>query len=122
MQGQIFINGVPIEENQNWYVSNTGYVIQLARPYYDELTVRENLTLAAWIRLPATAREKFQRVEQVMDVVRRERRRKGEREEGRKGGREGGRERRVREREREGGREEGKVAQNVKVSSFEGVL
>ena len=69
-QGQIFINGVPLEENRDWYVSNTGYVIQLARPYYEELTVRENLTFAAWIRLKNTAREKFQRVEQVMDVVR----------------------------------------------------
>ena len=68
-QGQIFINGVPLEENREWYTSNTGYVIQLARPYYEELTVRENLTLAAWIRLKDTAREKFQRVEQVMDVV-----------------------------------------------------
>ena len=59
-----------MEENRNWYVSNTGYVIQLARPYYEELTVRENLTLAAWIRLTIATREKLQRVEQVMDVVR----------------------------------------------------
>ena len=69
-QGQIYINGIPVEENQNWYTSNTGYVIQLARPYYEELTVRENLTLAAWIRLTISTREKFQRVEQVLDVVR----------------------------------------------------
>ena len=99
--------------NRNWYMSNTGYVIQLARPYYEELTVRENLTLAAWIRLPDTAREKFQRVEQVMDVVRREGGRGGEREGGEReggereggGGREGWREREVR---REGGKKWGR--------------
>ena len=70
-----------MEENRDWYISNTGYVIQLARPYYEELTVRENLTLAAWIRLKYTAREKYQRVEQVMDVVseRREREIDGQR-------------------------------------------
>ena len=86
---------MPIEVNRNWYISNTGYVIQLARPYYEELTVRENLTLAAWIRLPDTAREKFQRVEQVMDVVS---------EGGRGGGRGGG----GRGEGREGGRREGR--------------
>ena len=66
----MFINGLPVEENQNWYISNTGYVLQLARPYYEELTVRENLTLAAWIKLHISKRDKFQRVEQVMEVVR----------------------------------------------------
>ena len=32
--------------------------------------MRENLTLAAWVKLHAGTREKFERVEQVMDVVR----------------------------------------------------
>ena len=69
-QGNVFVNGFPVEKNRNWYVSNTGYVLQLAAPYYEELTVRENLTLAAWVKLPFRSREKFQRVEQVMEVVR----------------------------------------------------
>ena len=62
-----------MEEIRDWYVANTGYVLQLARPFYEELTVRDNLTLAAQIRLPVTAtfttKEKFKRVEQVLDVV-----------------------------------------------------
>ena len=32
--------------------------------------MRENLTLAAWVKLHVGTREKFERVEQVMDVVR----------------------------------------------------
>ena len=46
-------------------------MLQLALPYYEELTVRENLTLAAQLKLPKdyTMREKFERVEQVMEVV-----------------------------------------------------
>ena len=64
------MNGLPLEENQNWYLGNMGYVLQLAVPYYEELTVRENLTLAAWVKLHISSREKFQRVEQVMEVVR----------------------------------------------------
>ena len=70
MQGNVFVNGCPVEENRNWYISNTGYVLQLAAPYYEELTVRENLTLATWVKLHISSREKFQRVEQVMEVVR----------------------------------------------------
>ena len=66
----MFVNGLPFEENQNWYIGNMGYVLQLAVPYYEELTVRENLTLAAWVKLHISSREKFQRVEQVMEVVR----------------------------------------------------
>ena len=70
-QGSIFVNGTPVEEIREWYIANTGYVLQLALPYYEELTVRENLTLAAQLKLPKnyTLREKFERVEQVMEVV-----------------------------------------------------
>ena len=66
----MFVNGFPLEENRKWYINNTGYVLQLAAPYYEELTVRENLTLAAWVKLHISSREKFQRVEQMMEVVR----------------------------------------------------
>ena len=38
-------------------------------PYYEELTVRENLTLAAQMRLSFSMREKFERIEQVMNGV-----------------------------------------------------
>ena len=60
-----------MEDVRDWYVANTGYVLQLATPYYEELTVRENLTLAAAMKLSDmyTLREKFERVEQVMEVV-----------------------------------------------------
>lgn len=56
---------------REWYVSNTGYVLQLATPYYAELTVRDNLTLAAQIMLGknVTMKDKFRRVELVMQVV-----------------------------------------------------
>lgn len=60
-----------MEDVRSWYIAHTGYVLQLATPYYEELTVRENLTLASQIQLPNkyTVREKFQRVEQVMGMV-----------------------------------------------------
>ena len=60
-----------MEDVRDWYVHNTGYMLQLATPYYEQLTVRENLTLAAAMKLPDkfTLREKFERVEQVMEVV-----------------------------------------------------
>ena len=60
-----------MDEVRDWYITNTGYVLQLATPYYEELTVRENLTLAAQIRLPKTLslEDKFERVEKVMNEV-----------------------------------------------------
>ncbi len=71
MQGEIYINGISMDEIRDWYVANTGYVLQLAMPYYEELTVRENVTLAAQIRLPKSlsVEERFERVEQVMREV-----------------------------------------------------
>ena len=73
-----------MDKIRDWYIYNTGYVLQLATPYYEELTVRENLTLAAQMRLPKTLelqekfvilktlelQEKFDRVEKVMKEVR----------------------------------------------------
>lgn len=65
------MNGTPIDKVRDWYVTNTGYVLQLATPYYEELTVRENVTLAAQMRLHKSVSldEKFERVEQVMREV-----------------------------------------------------
>jgi ABC-type multidrug transport system ATPase subunit len=66
------VNGIPVDNVRDWYIANTGYVLQLATPYYEELTVRENLTLAAQMRLANTLelQEKFDRVEKVMKEVR----------------------------------------------------
>ena len=69
MQGSIFVNGHKMENIKDWYIANTGYVLQLAMPYYEKLTVRENLTLAAQMRLSFSMREKLERVEQVMNEV-----------------------------------------------------
>ena len=43
-----------LDKIRDWYVANSGYVLQLAMPYYEELTVRENLTLAAQMRLSSS--------------------------------------------------------------------
>ena len=71
VQGEIYVNGVLLEEVRDWYTANSGYVLQLATTYYEELTVRENLVLSAQLKLPKdfTTKEKFERVEQVMNVV-----------------------------------------------------
>lgn len=68
----MYINGTPVDDILEWYIANTGYVLQLATPYSEEMTVRENLTLAAQMKLPKsfTLREKFERIEQVMHMVR----------------------------------------------------
>ena len=60
-----------MDKVRDWYIAHTGYVLQLATPYYEELTVRENLTLAVQMRLQKTLslEDKFERVEQVMREV-----------------------------------------------------
>ena len=69
---QVFINGLSNSETREWFKSNSGYVMQLATPYYEELTVRENLTFSALMRLPKTMsiKNKLMRVEQVIGQVR----------------------------------------------------
>ena len=71
LQGEILVNGTPVDDVHDWYVANTGYVLQLAAPFCEELTVRENITLAAQMRLPKTlsVTEKLDRVEKVMREV-----------------------------------------------------
>lgn len=71
LQGDLYVNGIPLDEVRNWYVANIGYVTQLGTPYYEELTVRENLTLIAQMKLHKnfTLQKKFERIEQVMRVV-----------------------------------------------------
>ena len=47
---------------------NTGYVRQLAKSYYNELTVRENLVFSMCIQAPMGMKlsQKLERVEQVI--------------------------------------------------------
>ena len=70
-QGDIFVNGHYLQDLQQWYKQNTGYVLQLATPYYDEMTVKENLLYSAMMRVPAGTprKEIFERVEVVMREV-----------------------------------------------------
>ena len=53
------------------YTEHIGYVLQSATPYYAELTVRQNLILAAHMKLDSKMawREKSQRVQEVLSVV-----------------------------------------------------
>ena len=70
-QGEVMYNGHRMEGAvQESFVANTGYVLQLATPYYEELTVRDNLTLAAEMKLnELTREEKFERVKEVIKMV-----------------------------------------------------
>ena len=67
----MYINGVGLGQVKDWYARKIGYVLQLAVPYYEELTVRQNLFFAAHMRLPkaTSAAEKYQRVEQIIAQV-----------------------------------------------------
>ncbi len=70
-EGSIYVNGTTFNKLHSWYIARTGYVLQLATPYYHTLTVRENITLAAQMRLPKTLslQEKLERVEQILEEV-----------------------------------------------------
>lgn len=69
----MFINGVPrsLGNVHKWFARKIGYVLQLAVPYYEELTVRQNLFFAAHMRLPKSMSnaQKFERVEQILAEV-----------------------------------------------------
>ncbi|KAL9959100.1 hypothetical protein ACROYT_G036183 [Oculina patagonica] len=68
-RGRVYINGVSMDAGvQDWYSRKIGYVLQLAVPYYEELTVRQNLFFAAHMRLPKSMSHtrKFERVEQIL--------------------------------------------------------
>ena len=68
----MYINGVGMNAGvQDWYSRKIGYVLQLAVPYYEELTVRQNLFFAAHMRLPKSMSnsKKFERVEQLLAEV-----------------------------------------------------
>jgi ABC-type multidrug transport system ATPase subunit len=67
----VLINGIPFEHLRKWYVKHSGYVLQLAVPYYEELTVRQNLLLAALMRLPKSMSPemRFERVERIIQQI-----------------------------------------------------
>ena len=69
----MYINGIALMNTnvQDWYARKIGYVLQLAVPYYEELTVRQNLFFAAHMRLPKSMSHirKFERVEQILAEV-----------------------------------------------------
>eukprot|EP00794_Sanderia_malayensis_P009961 gene9961-10981_t len=67
-KGKVLINGLTNFETREWFKRHSGYVMQLATPYHEELTVRENLTYSALMRLPKdmNIRNKLWRVEQVL--------------------------------------------------------
>ena len=67
----MYINGVGLDRVQDWYAHKIGYVLQLAVPYYEELTVRQNLFFAAHMRLTKkmSLSSKFKRVEQILAEV-----------------------------------------------------
>lgn len=67
----MYINGVGLGRVQDWYACKVGYVLQLAVPYYEELTVRQNLFFVAHMRLPkgTSASDKCERVEQIIAEV-----------------------------------------------------
>ena len=56
---------------QDWYSRKIGYVLQLAVPYYEELTVRQNIFFALQMRLSKSMSHsrKFERVEQILAEV-----------------------------------------------------
>lgn len=68
LQGEILINGTPLHKIREWFIVNTGYVRQLAKSYYDELTVRENLIFSMSMRAQKGMKlsQKLERVEQVI--------------------------------------------------------
>ena len=64
----MLVRGHPLDTVRNWYHDNMGYTMQLASPYFGELTVRENLLFCALMRLPHTMGQEqiFERVERVI--------------------------------------------------------
>ena len=67
-QGDILINGTPLHKIREWFIVNTGYVRQLAKSYYNELTVRENLIFSMNMQAQKGMKlsQKLERVEQVI--------------------------------------------------------
>ena len=50
------------------YIEHTGYVLQLATPYYEELTVLENLRFSAVIKV-AARRNRLELLDYIDDIM-----------------------------------------------------
>ena len=70
-QGDVFVQGIPLALMKNWFKRNSAYVRQLTCPYYEELTVRENILLSANMQMPPDTKvvQVLERVEQVINEV-----------------------------------------------------
>eukprot|EP00117_Sycon_ciliatum_P015504 scpid9150/ scgid15316/ ABC transporter G family member 19; White-brown complex homolog protein 19 len=73
VEGNIFAGGKSLRHSSvlKSYIADAGYVRQLATPYYEELTVRENLVLASFQRLPSdeTITYRVMRVEGIISLI-----------------------------------------------------
>lgn len=67
----MFVNGVGQSEIQASYASKTVFLFKFTVPYYGEITVRDYLILAAFMRMPGSTNNpaKFERVEQIISEV-----------------------------------------------------
>ena len=67
-QGQVLINGRLLPSNDEEYQRQCGMLPQLCLPFFDELTVEENLFYCAMMRMDKhkTIEEKLQRVQKII--------------------------------------------------------
>ena len=67
-QGQLLLNGRPLPSNDEHYQRQCGMLQQLSLPFFDELTVEENLFYCAMMRMDKdkTVEEKLKRVQQIL--------------------------------------------------------
>ena len=67
----LFVNIVGQNETRASYASKTGFLSKFTFPYYGEITVRNYLILAAFMRMSRTMDNaaKFERVEQIISEV-----------------------------------------------------
>ena len=62
------VNGRPLSSNDTTYRRQSGMLQQLSTPYFDALTVEENLFFSALMRMDKdkTIEDKLERVQQVL--------------------------------------------------------
>ena len=67
----MLVNGVGQNEAKASYASKTRFLSKFTFPYYGEITVRNYLILAAFMRMSRTTDKaaKFERVEQIISEV-----------------------------------------------------
>ena len=67
----MLVNNIGPNETRASYVSKTVFLSKFALPYYGEITVRNYLILAAFMRMSRTTDNaaKFERVEQIISEV-----------------------------------------------------